>query len=351
MNMRLSLGLWTALCGSFMAIMLSFAAGKTVVIADVSQDQQGLAVENGYTGHGGQGAALVLQPVYEAEGIFRIPLPQGTRPENVVIENRYMDRELWIYLQEENQDFYRENPISGDMSHVLEGYSVMWEEGLLLKLVMDEVMEYRSTLEGGALTIACNKPHDLYDFLVVLDPAGGGSDVGAVGSSLTEKELALEVARLVQRQFNLQNVRLYLTRTEDAEISQQDRTALAEAVGADLYIRIGAGADPENPEAYGIQGSYNEEYFIPGYGNAAFADTVTKAVTIAVSNRAVGLLPAGEDSILRNVKVTAMELSMGYLSNSQEEALLRQDFYQERLAAGIIEAVQEACSELEQLRK
>lgn len=347
-NMRLSLWLWVTLCGISMSVMLWYAANKTIVIADVSQEQAGLSMNaQGYAGED-NGAALILQRTYSMLGSFCIPLPKGIKPENVVMENRHMDRELWIYVQSDETDFYEKNALYGDVGRIMEGYSEVRESGLLLRLKMTDVLEYKSTMEGNTLTIACQNPHDLYDFLVVLDPVGGGSDIGTDGYGISEKDLALEVARQVQRNFSISNVRLYLTRTEDVEVSAEERVGLAEAIRADLYIRICAGADEENPEAYGIQGCYNSEYFIPGFGNAELADIVTKEVTIASSNRAVGLVAAGEDSILRSIGIPAMELSVGYLSNPQEEALLEQEIYQGKLASGILNGIREACKKLEQ---
>lgn len=350
-NMLISLWLWTVLCVGFMVVMLVFAADKKIVIAEVSQDQAGLGGDAAYEGHGEQEVALVMQRTYTMEGSFRIPLSQEIRPENVSMENRYSNRSLWIYIQGGSQDFYMDNAVFGDVSHVLEGCSEPWEDGILLKLEMDGVMEYRSTLEGSTLTIAYSKPHDMYDFVVVLDPTGGGHATGAEGSTLKEKDLTLEIARSVQRQFGLPNVRLYLTRVEDVDVEPQDRVGFVDAVDADLYIRISAWADEEHPESYGILGSYNDVYFIPGYGNAELADTVTKAVTIAASNRAAGLVPADQDSVLRSIKTAAMELAVGNLANTEEEALLEQEFYREKLAAGILNAVQEACEALGQLKE
>lgn len=346
-NMRLTLWLWVTLCSVCMSVMLWFGANKTIVIADMSQEA-GLSVDAEHSGDADKGSKLALQHTYNMPDSFCVPLPKGIKPENVVMENRYMSRELWVYVQGVEEDFYQENKIYGDTSGILEGYSKEWESGLLLTLEMEDVLEYHSTMEGNVLTIACSDPHDLYDFLVVLDPMGGGSDAGITGYGISEKELALEVARQVQRNFDMPNVRLYLTRTEDVDVSPEQRVALAEAIRADLYIRIGVGADGNAPDAYGIQGCYNGEYFIPGFGNAELADIVTKDVTIASSNRAVGLVPADEDSILRGIGVPAMELSMGYLSNPQEEALLQQEAYQGKLASGILNGIREACERLEQ---
>lgn len=350
-NMRISLCLWTVLCGVCMSVMLWYASDKTIVIADVSQEQAGLSVDASQTGHGEQDTELTLLRNYGMTDSFCVPLPEGIRPEHVSMENRYMDRELWIYMQIDAEDFYRDNALYGDISPILEGCSEAREDGILLKLEMAEVLEYRSTLEGNVLTIACSHPHELYDFLVVLDPMGGGDETGLDSYGISEKALALEVARQVQRSFSMSNVRLYLTRTEDVEVSEQARLELAEMVGADLYIRIGAQADTENPDVYGVQGRYNDEYFMPGFGNAELADIVTRQVTIASSNRAVGISPAAEDSILQSIQVPAMELLLGYMTNPQEETLLEQEFYRQKLADGILSAVSEACERLERLRE
>lgn len=349
-NMRLSLILWTVLCSACMVVMLWYASHKAIVIADVSQEQTGLSMDT-TQGHGEYDTELILQWSYSADGDIYVPLPKGIRPEQVSMENRYVDRELWIYIQGGETAFYEDNHIYGNVTGILEGCSEAWEDGIVLKLIMSDVEEYRSTLDGNLLTIQRSDPHDLYDFVVVLDPAGGGSEVGIDNYGIQEKVLTLEVARQVQRNLSMSNVRLYLTRTEDIDVDGQTRADLAAAVRADLYIRITTMDTPEDTAAYGIRGSYNEEYFIPDFGNADLADIVTRQVTMAVSNRAVGLVPAEEDSILRIIGVPAMELSVGYLSNSQEGALLKQETYREKLAEGIIDAISEACDTLEQLRE
>lgn len=341
--------MWTALCTGCMVVMLVFATNKTIVIADVYQEQTELSVNAAAEGHGLRDTELILKRVYGVTGSFSVPLPKNIKAENVVIENRYMDRELWIYIQSEDTGFYEENGIFGDTSPIQSGCSEPQEDGSLLKLQMSRIMEYRSTMEGNTLTIACYEPDELYEFVVVLDPEGGGSDTGYCGQNLTEKELTLQVARQVQKKLTDPEVRLYLTRTEDSEVSEQEKIRLAEEVNADFYICLGVELDEENPENYGIGSSYNEEYFFPGFGNANLADVVTKAVTISSSNRATGLFSAGEDSILKALRTRGVRISLGYLSNQKEEALLGQETYQEKLAEGIVTAIAETCDILREL--
>ena len=69
-------------------------------------------------------------------------------------------------------DLLVENAISGDISPILSGQSEVQEDGILLKFSMERVYEYRSTLNGSILTIEWYRPEELFDFVVVLDPAG-----------------------------------------------------------------------------------------------------------------------------------------------------------------------------------
>lgn len=338
---------WTLVFLTCMTSMLLFAANKTIVIADVSQDPSGVPVNPIQAGETTVDRTLALQEDYGMNGSFRIPLSKGIRAENVTMENRYVDRELLLYIQDGDEGFYEENRISGDIAHVLSAYCEMQEGGVLLKIEMDRVLEYRSTMDSSGLTISWYEPAELYDYIVVLDPAGGGSETGINDYSLPEKDVTLQVVKQIQKQFSLQSVRLYSTRTEDVYISPDERVRFAEEVGADFYIRLRTSADGADADIYGITGLYNEDYYIPGFGNTELADIFTREVTISASNRAVGLKTAEEESVLRLLKMPAAEISLGFLSNPQEEYLLGQESYQEKLAAGFVSALSKAVEMLE----
>lgn len=340
-NMFATLMLWIILCIAAMAVMLHLSAQKTIVIVDLPQDQAGLVAGTAHADH-----ALALRQTENAGGRFVIPLPEGVRVEDVIIENRYMERELWIRIQCENTQFYVENEVSGDISAISGGRYEIQPDGVLLKFTMENLQEYISTMDDSTLEVAGCRPKDIYPFIVVIDPVGGGRENGLCSYVYREKELALQIAKLIQKDFAYSDVKLYFTRTEDVDVSAEERTALARDVDADFYIRIGAAENPAEEGIYGIQSYYNEEYFIPGFGNVDLADIVTKAVTIAASNRALGLIPAEEDSILKEINIPAVQLSVGFLSNDKERNLLQQEAYLEKVAEGIISAIKESCVRL-----
>jgi N-acetylmuramoyl-L-alanine amidase len=93
---------------------------------------------------------------------------------------------------------------------------------------------------------------------VVIDAGHGGHDPGTIGrGGLQEKELVLDVAlrleRLVRQELGTDVV---LTRSTDVFVPLEERTAIANSRGADLFLSIHANSS-RNPSARGI-----ETYFL-----------------------------------------------------------------------------------------
>ncbi len=341
-NMYVTLVLWILLCLGSMVWMLHTASNKTIVIPDAAQNDftDQMTAENTSEAARQRQNKLVFQPEAGAQGSFCIPLEKELKAENVVIDNRYSEKELWIYIEDTEDAFYEENAVYGDLSRILSGSCEQQKDGVILKMKMDSILEYHTTMEGSTMIFTFSKPTEIYDQIVVIDPMGGGTETGTLMRGYAEKTLALQIARLLPDQMEDTNVKLYFTRLDDVNVTKEERIRLAEEVDADLYIRIGAGTS-EDDTLYGIMGLYNQEYFIPEFGNIELADAVTRSVTIASSNRALGLEPVGEDSILKELTIPAMQINVGYLTNPEEGELLGQEEYRKKLAAGIADAVME----------
>jgi N-acetylmuramoyl-L-alanine amidase len=202
---------------------------------------------------------------------------------------------------------------------------------------MDEVYEYRTSMEGETLKVEVCNPHELYRMIAVIDPVGVEGQTSAAQQA---SGIAMEVSRLLSQQWENEEVRLYFTRVDDTEVTREQCVELVESVKADIFLHLDV-AEDEDEQQYGICGWYNELYFIPEFGNVELADIVTRNVTIASGNRAVGLKAADEESILQDIRVPAAGIDLGYLTNAQERTLLVQSSYREKLAEGIVEAIQE----------
>jgi N-acetylmuramoyl-L-alanine amidase len=92
---------------------------------------------------------------------------------------------------------------------------------------------------------------------IVVDAGHGGKDPGAVGpSGILEKDVTLKLAKELARELTRQiGCEVVLTRSEDVYLPLEERTAIANKVGADLFISLHANAN-RNRNAYGIETYY-----------------------------------------------------------------------------------------------
>ena len=92
---------------------------------------------------------------------------------------------------------------------------------------------------------------------IVVDAGHGGKDPGAIGPRGTrEKDVTLALARILAKRLKTEfGCQVILTRDKDIFLPLEERTAIANRVGADLFISIHANASP-NRSVRGIETYY-----------------------------------------------------------------------------------------------
>jgi N-acetylmuramoyl-L-alanine amidase len=131
---------------------------------------------------------------------------------------------------------------------------------------------------------------------IVIDPGHGGHDPGAQGKSITEAELVLDIAlRLEMLLQKVPGTDVILTRRTDEFVPLQERTAIANREGADLFLSIHANASP-NASARGI-----ETFFLNFASNMTAASVAAREN--AASGQAMGALPDFLRAIALNNKL------------------------------------------------
>lgn len=101
------------------------------------------------------------------------------------------------------------------------------------------------------------KPPSLGLRKIVLDPGHGGKDPGAIGvGGIAEKDIVLSIAKKLARKLKRDlGVEVVLTRQDDTFVPLEDRTAIANAEEADLFISLHTNASPK-AEAKGLETYY-----------------------------------------------------------------------------------------------
>ena len=75
--------------------------------------------------------------------------------------------------------------------------------------------------------------------VIVLDPGHGGNDPGVVAGGVVEKDLALALAVLLKRELGYRlSARVVLTRSDDRDLSADERAEIANRARADLMLTL-----------------------------------------------------------------------------------------------------------------
>jgi len=131
---------------------------------------------------------------------------------------------------------------------------------------------------------------------IVIDAGHGGHDPGAQGNGLVEKDLVLDVALRLQTLLQEQpGVEVVVTRDSDVFIPLEERTAIANRAGADLFLSIHANASTRK-DARGL-----ETYFL-NFATNPEAEAVA-ARENAMSSQSMGRLPEIVKAITLNNKL------------------------------------------------
>ena len=331
-----------------MSAMLYVSANKKIVITDVAEDDvatRNTPAENSDN----QKDLLNLQRNVTQEEYLCIPIPEGLQAEQVKIENHYMDRQLWVILEDTKEDFFDDKAVSGDLSRVVSATVEKTKGKVSLIFELTGVYECKSTMEKDQVYIEFVEPREMYDRILVVDAGHGGTDTGIAGEGQSEKELTLDIVQKLKVLLGDTDIKVYYTRMDDAtDPTEEERIELANTVKADLFVSLHAQKDAKDPETYGIEAYYDSFFFLPGFGNVEWADLLERQVVTRISGKGLGLFPAeGEASFLKEATMPAVLMTVGYMSNPEENGLLQTEEYRQRIAEGIFEAVMTAFEQQE----
>jgi N-acetylmuramoyl-L-alanine amidase len=214
---------------------------------------------------------------------------------------------------------------------------------------------------------------------VVLDPGHGGPNTGAVSPRgvrgarrLREKDVALEVARRLQRLLTSGGFEVVMTRDADIDVPLRERAAFANDAGGDLFVSIhlnwiegrrgvetyslGTTADPELNllAATENRGSgYSQadmrrllEDVYTGWRRAE-SQSLAAAIQTELYGSLAAVNPGLRDRgvktapflVLVDTRMPAVLAEVSCLSDAREVALLEDPLYLERIAAALARGV------------
>ena len=175
--------------------------------------------------------------------------------------------------------------------------------------------------------------------IVCIDPGHGGKDPGATGGGVQEKAVVLNVAKKIGAFLEARGCTVMLSRETDVFVELSDRARMANAAKADLYVSIHCNSVRDNARATGME--------VYHYTHASEASKRAARVIYNKLLPVCGLRGRGVKSkdlaVLRETKMPAVLVELGFISNPSDCAKLTnfawQDDAAQAIADGIIEAV------------
>src|SRR6185369_13270829 len=211
---------------------------------------------------------------------------------------------------------------------------------------------------------------------IVVDPGHGGKDPGAIGhGGLQEKDVVLSMGLILARKLKDElGIDAVMTRSPDVFIELQERTAIANQVGADLFVSLHANASlnrsASGMEVYYLNLAKTEKAaqlaarengtslekvsllqavlfdLMANYklnDSAHLAEEVQKALykRMSVSYPATKSLGVkqGPFYVLVGATMPSILVESAFISNEKEEARLKDPAFHEQVAEGVLEGI------------
>lgn len=260
----------------------------------------------------------------------------------------------------DSQNRIIEISIPKSSSNLKEG-SVMVNDSLINKIDIKEsgnqikvIIKYMRTVDFEILS---NKKTDKIslklvqdsnikpeDRVIVLDAGHGGKDPGTSSDSGTkEKDVVLDVTLKLEDKLKSYGYSPLMTRRDDTYIGLYDRANLANDNNADIFISVHANSIKNKPSVSGIETLYCPKE--KGKGKTEDQHPLAKTIqdnlikdTKAV-NRSTKQRP--DLAVLNSTKMPAALIELGFLTNPNEENLLKSEEYQNKLADSIANSIKE----------
>jgi len=208
---------------------------------------------------------------------------------------------------------------------------------------------------------------------IVIDPGHGGHDPGALKTGLSEAELVLDVAiRLEQLLLGQPSLEVVLTRRTDSYVPLEERTAVANREGADLFLSIHANAT-RNAKTRGVEtyvlnfAATAEAAAVAARENSGSARTlsslpeIVRAIALSSKReesrdfaaivqralfrelRTVGMRDLGVKQapfmVLIGAEMPSILAEIAFLTNRQDQQLLKQSSYRQRIAEALLTGI------------
>lgn len=188
------------------------------------------------------------------ENAMAFPLPNGVRKEQITLSDG-PKRQVQIRVPGNHVSTYE--AVDFDAFDVVKSYEINLDgSDTVITLNTSTYQAAKLKEKSGQLKLYLVKPKEVYDRIVVVDAGHGGSDPGATGNGLKEKDLTLKILKYCKSYFDKDDsIKVYYSRTTDVFVNLYDIRNIPNETEADMFVSIHI--DSYNSTSTGTSVLYN----------------------------------------------------------------------------------------------
>lgn len=166
---------------------------------------------------------------------------------------------------------------------------------------------------------------------VVIDAGHGGQDYGAIREGINEKDINLDVARMISDILAKAGVTIVMTRDSDEFIALADRVDIASRNEADLFVSVHVNASVK-PEINGLETHYYND------NSLDFANVVHANMINQVNKKDRGIFKS-KFYVINHNHMPAILVEIGFISNDVERGELVTQDRKQKTAKAIADGI------------
>ncbi len=219
---------------------------------------------------------------------------------------------------------------------------------VIVTTLSKQVIAFSITDDEDNFYLTAKLPKDVYNHIVVIDPAHGGADSGAkevyadplqhIEKSLEEKSLTLNLALEIEKIANSTtptDIKVYVTRHSDTKLTLEEAATFANTIGG-VCLNLHYNTAPLGSKNNGTETFY--------YGSNTDSQRLAGILQVNLSHdlgTANNTTTSQSFYMIKNVKVPCVEVDVAYLSNQKDLEVVISNDFTERAALSILNGVRD----------
>ncbi|MBQ7463972.1 MAG: N-acetylmuramoyl-L-alanine amidase, partial [Lachnospiraceae bacterium] len=250
--------------------------------------------------------------------------------EDIKIDDRPMEEMTVISIPLTETDYYYKHNLFGSRDRISRIGSGMADGRVIFEIHTEGICVMTAQIEKRCMYIRYDRPRDVYERIILIDPGHGGEDSGSVAYDISEKDIVSGIAEKISVSGDA-STGVFFTRTGDEMVSSKEREEIAKKLDPDLLVTLHTNADDSTRITRGVEIFYN--------------DPELKERSEKLADGLARILGSPEKTVMRKKTIPGYESTgvpciyagTGFITNRSEAELMETDDYGEKAAKALEE--------------